>query len=423
MVVFPSFAAFETFVQGLGVFHMDLRLERMQRILTQLDLHRPQGLVLQVVGTNAKGSTSSMLEGIARAHGIQTGVFSSPHFLSLRERVRVNGALLSEDDWLEAANRVAAHQPELTYFEWMTVVALVLFAQRQVDMGVLEAGLGGRHDATTAVAADLTVLTPIGRDHEAVLGPGVKRIAADKAGALRRKVPGISAPQTTTVRRVLQSAAAKQDSVVHFVPPAAGPQETSPWSGRLPGVHQEENARLARQVWQWCAFSLACPTRPELVEYGLQHAWLPGRLQWCALGRTHILLDAAHNPPAVGRLREYVSALETPPRQLIFSCLQDKATPAFLQRIRRLQMDTIWVPELPAGPRRLPAQHLAAALDAVAVEGMTAAVKRAECSGKPTLVCGSLYLLAEFFKLHPRFLNPEGPESPFFVPSAERSVL
>ena len=411
MAVFASFAAFETFVQGLGVFHMDLRLERMQRILTQLGLHRPQGLVVQVVGTNAKGSTSCMLEGIARAHGIHTGVFSSPHFLSLRERVRVNGALLSEGAWLEAANRVVEQKPELTYFEWMTVVALVLFAKRRVDMVVLEAGLGGRHDATTAVAADLTVLTPIGRDHEAVLGPGVKRIAADKAGALRRGVPGMSAPQTTTVRRVLQSAAAKQNSVVHFVPTQAGGRETGSWSARLPGVHQEENARLASKVWQWCAFSLGCPSRPDLVEYGLRHAWLPGRLQWCALGQTHILLDAAHNPPAVGRLRDYLRGVKSPPRQLIFSCLQDKATPPFLQRIRRLEMDTIWVPELPAGPRRMPARELAVALDAAAVEGMAAALERAVCSDKQTLVCGSLYLLAEFFRLHPRFLTPEGAES------------
>lgn len=406
MTLFSSFAAFEAHVNTLGLFHMDLRLERMDRVLTCLGHTRPQGMTLQVLGTNGKGSTSSMLEGLARAQGRRTGVFSSPHFVSLRERVRIDGALLDEQQWLRAANSVAKCAPELTYFEWMTAVALELFALHDVDVLILEAGLGGRHDATTAVAVDGTVVTPIGEDHENILGPGLKRIAADKAGAFRPGVPVFSARQSAEVRNVLEDAAEKCHSPLRFVPADPPCDVPSCLAERLPGTHQQDNFRLATLAWSACAKQLGAEISPAILRRGAQLAWLPGRLQWCRLGGLEVLLDGAHNPPALECLRQFVEALEAPPRQLIFSCLSDKATAGLLEQIRQFNMDAVWVPEIAAGPRNLPARQLASQVGGTPVATLGHALQWAQEAGGRVLICGSLYLLAEFFRLHPRFLVP-----------------
>ena len=159
-------------------------LDRMRAALDRLALRRPPCCVVQIVGTNGKGSTSTMLAALAQAHGLRVGLHTSPHFLSPRERVRLDGAMLPEERWLELANILMQRGgDDLSYFEFVTCLAVMAFAE--ADIAVMETGLGGSYDATTALEADLVVFTPIDLDHQSVLGPFLKDIAADKAGATR----------------------------------------------------------------------------------------------------------------------------------------------------------------------------------------------------------------------------------------------
>ena len=204
---FPSFEHFTVYLDSLGLFSMRLGLDRMHAALDRMRLTRPESTMVHVVGTNGKGSTSAFLAALAQAHGLRVGLYTSPHLVSVRERIRVDGRLLPEKCWVEAANAVMARCADvgLTYFELVTVMALHLFRAERVDLAVLEAGLGGTHDATCAVNADLTVMTPVGLDHEHVLGPELPDIARDKSGALGR-CPAVTGIQNAEVRRVFDHA-------------------------------------------------------------------------------------------------------------------------------------------------------------------------------------------------------------------------
>ncbi|MCZ4696511.1 hypothetical protein O2778_17660, partial [Ancylomarina euxinus] len=175
---FKDWAAFEAHLEELGFFHMELGLERIGTVLDAMGLRRLPCPTVQVAGTNGKGSTCTFLASLARAHGCKAMLHSSPHFVSLRERVRVFapggspwGELLPEGRWLEAANAVmTSGGDKLTYFELVTVMAAWLMREEGAKLAVLESGLGGSHGATTAMDVDLSAFTPIGLDHCAVLG-------------------------------------------------------------------------------------------------------------------------------------------------------------------------------------------------------------------------------------------------------------
>ncbi|MCL2122813.1 MAG: Mur ligase family protein, partial [Desulfovibrionaceae bacterium] len=180
-------------LDALGMFHMDRRLDRMERGLRALDLRSPPYGVAQILGTNGKGSTSSFLASLGKAHGIKTGLFTSPHMISPRERIRINGKTLSEERWAECARRVLPAVPGITYFECICLTAALAFAEEGVQLAVMEAGLGGRFDATSALPANLTCFTSIGYDHTDVLGNSLQDITRDKAAAIRKNIPAITA--------------------------------------------------------------------------------------------------------------------------------------------------------------------------------------------------------------------------------------
>jgi len=199
---------------------MDLRLDRMHRALAALGLERPPHAAVQVLGTNGKGTTATLLAALCAAHGMACGLFTSPHFLSVRERVRcyhgdIPGAVATvatpgaplgdgffpEAGWVDVAREVLAATADfgdagrLTYFELLTAMAARMFASRPVDVAVYEAGLGGSHDATTALDRDMTVFAPMGMDHAHVLGPTLRDIARDKAGAIPPGGLAVTGPQ------------------------------------------------------------------------------------------------------------------------------------------------------------------------------------------------------------------------------------
>jgi dihydrofolate synthase/folylpolyglutamate synthase len=464
---FPDFAALDVWLNGLGLFRMRPGLERMRSVLGSLSLTRPPCAVVQVAGTNGKGSTSVMLASLGLEYGLTVGLHTSPHFLSVRERVRVNGEMLSEATWASLGNTIVAHGGScLSYFEFVTCLAILAFAEAGADLAVMETGLGGRFDATTALEADLVLFTPIGLDHQAVLGRTLPEIARDKAGAIRQGRPVVTAPQRPEAMREIERAAGGRNA--RLVEAASEKhlreeekQEDSLSPG-LAGEHQKINARLALTAWRVLREgTLFGRTRtgaaqdfapqdsaPECREKAaLAKAWLPGRMQFvphlpspapveknacpglpsaapCPEGWPPLLLDGAHNSHGLAALGRSLARAGIAPAAVIFSCLADKHPAEMAPHLRVLAAGPIFVPPISGNPRAMSPKVLAAliGLNAVPAASFTEALKRAagHMAGRvpeaftdaadrvPLLICGSLYLLSDFYALRPDCLERPG---------------
>lgn len=420
---FSSYDDVQAHLDRLGMFHMDLGLGRMERALDALALAAPPFTVAQVVGTNGKGSTSAFLASISAAHGLRTGLYTSPHFITPRERIRIDGTMLAADLWPELANRVMAAGGEaLTYFEFLTVLALLAFREAGVQLAVLEAGLGGAHDATTAVAADVVCVTPIALDHQSVLGPSITAIAADKAGALRPGVPAVTAPQPSDAMDELRAAAEACGALLFAADDAARLPAKATLG--LAGPHQRTNALLALAAWATLAKANAWDVQEGSVRQGLAAAWIPGRLQRVERSDAdfpasqpplpaRLLIDGAHNAHGLTALREALAAQDIRPAVTIFSCMADKDLAAMSAEVRRLAGNApVLVPTIRGTPRAARGADLAALLgpSAHAVPDLHSALREAAALAPqgPVLLCGSLYLLGEFFTLRPDCLESRG---------------
>jgi dihydrofolate synthase/folylpolyglutamate synthase len=400
---FQTYADLAGHLDGLGMFRMRLGLDRIEAVLAAMDLVRPPFGVVHVVGTNGKGGTAAFVEALGREHGLSVGLYTSPHFLDFRERAVVDGRILPEAEWLVAAERVmAAGGGELTYFEFMTAASVVLFESAGVDLAVMEAGLGGTYDATRALAADLVLVTRIGLEHTAVLGATLSEIAADKAGALRPGVPAVSGRQAPEAEAELLSAAGVEDDLLSFADAADLPLDVEPG---LRGPHQRENAALALAGWRKLSGERGFVFDSEAAIRAVRDAWMPGRFQ-IVPGSPELILDCGHNPQA---LMAFANALETEnvrPKVAVFTCLRDKDLAAMAGVVREIGAERVMVPNLPGIERARPAAEVAASLGGSAVPSADLETALADLPRNGTsIICGSLFLLAEFFRLRPDCLR------------------
>lgn len=472
---FATYAALEDYLDGLGLFRMTPGLERMQAVLARLDLARLPFFVVQVVGTNGKGSTSTMLSALAAAEGLRVGLHTSPHFVSVRERVRLNGAMLPQERWLECAERIMHHGGEsLSYFEFVTCLAVQAFALLGVDLAIMETGLGGTFDATSALDADAVVFTPIALDHQGVLGSTLEEIAKDKAGAVRHGKPVYVGAQRPLVLDILKEKAKESAAPFHVCTVDAFLSE-GPEAMRLAlaGEHQRDNARLALGAWREIRKSLlpgvpgasgvegncgaadthsaagaelttftgtgaAKTVSPEMLwEKALASAWLPGRMQTLPpstaeegafspgpQGWPAMLLDGAHNTHGLAALGKALAKSGIAPLAVVFACLGDKDPDSLIPHLRALATGKIFVPPITGNPRAMPPEELAAriGLNAEPAPSLEDALRMAaghmlermpelfesDCAKvhrHPLLLCGSLYLLGEFYELRPQALE------------------
>ena len=314
-----------------------LGLDRIRAVLQALGRPQDRLRFVHVAGTNGKGSTCAMIESALRAANLRTGLFTSPHLAEPTERIRIDGRPISADRFAQAFDRVHAASTlddHTTYFETVTAMALLVFAEERVDMVVLEVGLGGRLDATNVVSPDLSVITPVDFDHEAFLGKSLESIAGEKAGILKPGVPAVFARQRPEAARVLDQRAAELS-----IPVA----RTADWSVRdldidprgsrfrltggrelrltcpLAGEHQVENAVTA-------AVALArLGIGDSAIESGIARARWPGRLERVS-ERPEIILDGAHNPAGARALAAYIDRFYAHRRvRLIYGAMRDKA--------------------------------------------------------------------------------------------------
>lgn len=380
---------------------------------------------VHVAGTNGKGSVAAMLESALREAGLLTALYTSPHLIRFNERIRVRGEPIPDPDLirlLDAAERSDQAQAAEsggrlgTFFELTTAVAFKWFLERQVQLAVLETGLGGRLDSTNVVMPLLSVVTAIGLEHVALLGSTLDKIAAEKAGIIKPGRPVVVGRQKTAARNAIEERAravgapvwradervsirrVSQDLAgqVLAVETAAGPW--APFRLPLLGDFQLENCALAVAALEWLREAAGFPLSPERLRAGLEKTRWPARCQVVSRDPLFVV-DVAHNPDGARALAGFLKQLRgDKPVALICGLLADKDAEGFFRLLRPVVDACVLVPL--DSERNMPMDRLLAAAKAAklpAAEGaMPAAVKNAchwaKSNNGMVVAAGSLYL-------------------------------
>ena len=326
---------------------IDMGLERVQEVVKRLGL-RFEACVITVAGTNGKGSTCAMLEACLLQAGYRTGVYTSPHLVHFQERCRIHGETVQPDDLLShfskvEAARLQASEISLTYFEFTTLAILSLMAEANLDVAILEVGLGGRLDAVNVVNADCAVITSIDLDHTELLGPDRESIGFEKAGIMRAgKSVVVSDP--VPPESVLAHAVSIGADLWQFGKDFnfTGDKQQWAWAGRgrrysglaypaLRGANQLINASGVLAALE--AVRDRLPVTAQAIRNGLAMVELPGRFQIIP-GQPTLVLDVAHNPHAVAALSENLDAMGFyPTTHAVFGAMADKDISAIMARV------------------------------------------------------------------------------------------
>lgn len=393
-----------TLLEGLNMARIELGLERMQRVAGRLGLLSLPSYVITVGGTNGKGSTCALLESMLMAGGMTVGVYSSPHLLDYRERVRINGDFADEQAFCDAFAAVeeARSDTALTYFEFGTLAALWLFRAKCPDVVLLEVGLGGRLDATNVVDSDQAVITTIALDHTDWLGSDRDVIGYEKAGILRAGKPAVCGdpnPPASIAEQARQKGTPMAFSGRDF----HWQQQGDSWSFTMAGKQFDGlpvpglplmNAATALAVLAASPFRLSV----DAIATGLRQARLAGRLTELSPG---LWLDVAHNPESAtylaSRLAEGQGSIHA-----VVGMLKDKDISATLAALTPLVSH--WYPATLAGPRGADGSELSALLNHAAYfESVTAALTAAlaaRAEGERVVVFGSFFTVAEALAWH-----------------------
>ncbi len=418
---------------GNEVLTMKLGLENIRKLLAALENPEKNFLKIQVAGTNGKGSTCTFLEAICLSAKIKTGLYTSPHLISITERIKIGGEEITENDFARHTTRVRETSEKLvkagelefvpTFFEQVTAIALSAFAEAKIELAILETGLGGRFDAATATNAEIIAITPIDYDHQDILGNTLTKIAAEKAAIIREDTKIIVAPQKKEVERVI-SGKCREVGVepirvsaklqVHRVIDELGifpfPLDTTlivnkkvrpHFILKLLGKHQYDNAALAIVIAE-SLNEFSFKITDSDIKRGLETAEHKGRLEFYK----NILFDGAHNVAGAKALRNYLDEFIKQPVTLIFGAMRDKDLSEIAEILFPKAKFLIFTK--PDNPRSMETAELMKFLPAdfdkenvyqrETVE--EALLLAGNCSiGGITCVTGSLYLVGEAQKL------------------------
>lgn len=345
-----TFAETTEYLYGLGheTLAIKLGLRNTELLLEALGNPHRSYEVVQIAGTNGKGSTAAMLDSICRAARIPTGLYSSPHLISITERIKIDGINISEYTFAKYASEVREAAAGLltqgkiealpTFFEQVTAIALLAFREADIRLAILETGLGGRLDATTVAGAKTVAITPVSLDHQEYLGETLEEIAFEKAAIIRPGVTAIIATQSAQVLDVILKRCS--ECGVKVTVGGCRTFELGATPGglfdvtfetnedryenvhlALRGRHQLTNACLAIQLAESLRSRGFAIAKPAVVK-GIEATRHPGRLS-LHFG-TSILLDGAHNPDAARVLREYLDEFVKEPLTLVFGAMSDK---------------------------------------------------------------------------------------------------
>jgi dihydrofolate synthase/folylpolyglutamate synthase len=397
---------------------VEFNLDRYRRFLDRLGApHQKLKRVILVAGTKGKGSTCALIEAGLRLSGNRTGLYTSPHLFDIRERIRVGGSMITRKEFAALTARI---RPELadnpvTWFEAVTAIAFLYFAEHDLDCTVLEVGMGGRLDATNVVESELPVITRIGLDHTEVLGNTLEAIAREKAGIIRRGRVVIVGRQPPPALKVLRAVINRSDAVLRYVPRyletgtlrptvqgttfQALPRKRwlhvadMPMNLRMLGAHQVDNALTAML------------TLGEMVDTGIRVSWeavrmalhtaqLPGRCQ-IVRERPFLMIDSAHNPDSITALVQTIRDLGLNRITVVLGLLRDKPAREMLRALRPIARKLVLTQ--PESPRALPVADLAAVAGRLRIryDVSTDLDRTLSSLRQPAVVTGSFYLAAQ----------------------------
>ena len=419
-----TFRQAEEYLLSLELFGMRFGLDRMHRLMTVLGLPQRRFASIHVVGTNGKSSTVRFCAAILERHGLRTGSYTSPHLGSFRERIEVGEEPVPEADFAaavaraaqaaELVNRTAEPDDQVTQFEALTAAAYHELARRGVEVAVVEAGLGGRFDATNVIPSKVQAITSVGLEHTRWLGPTLKDIAEEKLAVVRDHGTLVIGALDEESRAVAtRTAVARSATLV-----AVGPEGSPPASGgrrapgdlglamRAPGRFQRGNFAVAAAAAE--AF-LGRPLEPAALEAAARETTIPGRVEIVAHGPL-IVYDGAHNPAGAHALAESLGDVlgDRRPRVAVIGVLEDKDAAAMLAELLPHVDRAVFTRS--RNPRSLSPATLASLAEklggppGVTVSDPRAAVDHARTLAGPggaVLATGSIYLIADLVRDRP----------------------
>ena len=399
---------------------IELGLDRVATVLQRMNLGDPGFCLISVAGTNGKGSCVAMLDAIYRAAGYSVGAYTSPHLKNYNERIAVNGVTVSDQQLCEVFDEIdqCREKISLTYFEFGTLAAIALMYQAQVDIAILEVGLGGRLDAVNIMDADVAVISSIGIDHQAWLGDDIEKIAFEKAGIARSGRPLVCGePQApASLFSYLEQLGAPLYLINrdYFVERGSADLSTASWSwntlskkrGSLPlpalrGDIQLNNAATVLQVIE--LLSQKYPVSQAEIRQGLSTAFTPARFQVIP-GDVTLIVDVAHNVQAAQALAANLATLSCSGSTIaVFGCFKDKDLAGIIRQMSPV-VDRWFVATL-AGTRATPVEQIAECItqydqsapvticDSIAV-AKDSAIQSAS-SGDRVVMFGSFFVASE----------------------------
>jgi dihydrofolate synthase/folylpolyglutamate synthase len=332
------------YILQMEKFGIKLGLSNITKLLSHLGNPQTCYPIIHVAGTNGKGSTAALMEAILVAAGYRVGVFTSPHLVDFRERIKVNGKLVEKKfvtDFFNA-NRKKIESMPITFFEAVTALAFEYFRQEKVEMAIIETGMGGRLDATNVVTPQVSIITNVETEHTKWLGFKVQQIAAEKAGIIKSGVPVVTAAQNFDARRVIRQMARQNKSklisifdetqwIVKSISRDNSELDIFTRSNKyynlrlaLPGRHQIENAICALIGVELFEQQTGLKSSSSAVANGFRNVRWDGRLQRISVS-PEIILDVAHNPAALIRIGEYFKEFYGERKLIaVFGILSDK---------------------------------------------------------------------------------------------------
>lgn len=370
-----------------------LGLERVREAARALGDPQLRFPAVQIAGTNGKGTVASLVAHAASEAGLRTGLFTSPHLHRFAERIRIDGVEADPTSLAGQLTRVLSVSDgeqgiPLTFFETATLAAFSEFAEQEVDLAVLEVGLGGRLDATSIAEPLICAITSIGLDHTEILGSTTAEIAIEKAGIARKDIPlvvgGIAPEPLAVIERIARERGAPLYR--YGVEYAVGPALSPPW----PGEHQRRNTAAAREIAHRLASSFPALT-DEVFARAVPSAVWPGRYEVIADGDRRLILDGAHNLEAVQALAEALDERGDAPDAIIFGALRGKPVVAMLEVLAPRSRRLVLAPP-PIDRAFNPHEH-AARFEAEVARNVGAALDL--CREGTVLVTGSLFTVAE----------------------------
>jgi dihydrofolate synthase / folylpolyglutamate synthase len=390
---------------SLQRFGIKLGLENIRRLLAEccsgVCVKRPAlaaasastPKVIHVAGTNGKGSVCAMIDSICRAQGYRTGLFTSPHLVTFRERIRINGEMIPDDavaSGLGTIRNIAANwDPHPTFFEVTTALALKCFSETEIDVIVLETGIGGRLDATNAIQSDVSVITQVDFDHGEWLGNTLAEIASEKAGIIKPGIPVVAAAQRPEPEKVIRARAADCEAPLQFV---TGSYDGSPIV--LPGHHQKQNAAVAIAALR----AVKIDVDDSTIARGLATVDWPARFQkW----DERTIIDGAHNPAAAHALAETWRAIFGDQKAtLILAVLSDKNLRGICEALAPTA-DSVFLPKIRSERATAPEMlakvlaNITQPLPGSITPTVSEALMLARAKPNPILITGSLHFAGE----------------------------